>query len=87
MEMGWYSRSTYSQKGRSFLWSRGSKLISDSFPELIHAGESFNEDVVLDGEIVAFKMQLNLLSNYNDAWAENNLREYVKQGARMFYRL
>ena len=42
------------RKGRVFLWSRGSELISDSFPELILAGESFNEDVVLDGEIVAY---------------------------------
>ena len=43
------------RKGKVFLWSRGSELISDSFPELIHAGESFNEDVVLDGEIVAYR--------------------------------
>ena len=42
------------RKGKVFLWSRGSELISDSFPELISAGESFNEDVVLDGEIVAY---------------------------------
>ena len=42
------------RKGKVFLWSRGSELISDSFPELILAGESFNEDVVLDGEIVAY---------------------------------
>lgn len=42
------------RKGKVFLWSRGSELISDSFPELIRAGESFNEDVVLDGEIVAY---------------------------------
>ncbi len=43
------------RKGKVFLWSRGSELISDSFPELISAGESFNEDVVLDGEIVAYR--------------------------------
>ena len=43
------------RKGKVFLWSRGSELISDSFPELIYAGESFNEDVVLDGEIVAYR--------------------------------
>ena len=42
------------RKDKVFLWSRGSELISDSFPELITAGESFNEDVVLDGEIVAY---------------------------------
>ena len=42
------------RKGKVFLWSRGSELISDSFPELIRAGEPFNEDVVLDGEIVAY---------------------------------
>ena len=43
------------RKGKVFLWSRGSELISDSFPELVSAGESFNEDVVLDGEIIAYK--------------------------------
>ena len=45
----------FAERGKVFLWSRGSELISDSFPELISAGESFNEDVVLDGEIVAFR--------------------------------
>ena len=43
------------RKGKVFLWSRGSELISDSFPELVSAGESFNEDVLLDGEIIAYK--------------------------------
>lgn len=43
------------RKGKVFLWSRGSELISDSFPELISTGEAFNEDVVLDGEIVAYR--------------------------------
>ncbi|MBB00951.1 MAG: ATP-dependent DNA ligase [Saprospirales bacterium] len=42
------------RKDKVFLWSRGSELISDSFPDLISAGESFNQDVVLDGEIVAY---------------------------------
>ena len=63
----------FAERGRSF-FGLETELISDSFPELIHAGESFNEDVVLDGEIVAFKDAINLLSNCNDAWAENNLQ-------------
>ena len=46
------------RKGKVFLWSRGSELISDSFPELIHAGESFNDDVVIDGEIVAYRDEI-----------------------------
>ena len=53
MEMGRIREQLIRRKGKIF-FGLEDQLISDSFPELISAGESCNEDVVLDGEIVAY---------------------------------
>lgn len=41
--------------GRTYIWSRGGELITDRFPELVHAAEFLPEGTVLDGEIMPWK--------------------------------
>ncbi len=36
------------------VWTRGEELVTDRFPEITEALDAFTEDVVLDGEIMAF---------------------------------
>jgi len=36
------------------LWSRGEELVGDQFPEVIKAAQAWPEDVVLDGELLAW---------------------------------
>ncbi len=42
------------RRGKVALWSRGEELISEQFPELLLAAESLPDNLVLDGEIVAW---------------------------------
>lgn len=44
------------RKGEVYLWSRGEELITDKFPEFQRL-TSMHDDFVLDGEIVAWKME------------------------------
>lgn len=44
-----------SRKGKYAIWSRGNELISHQFPEIIEALQSLPDNLVLDGEILAFK--------------------------------
>lgn len=41
--------------GETLLWSRGDEMITDSFPEIIEAGDELAEGTVLDGEILAWR--------------------------------
>ncbi|CAN5679410.1 ATP-dependent DNA ligase [soil metagenome] len=41
--------------GRTALWSRGEEVISDRFPEIIHAGDDLPFGTVLDGEVLAWE--------------------------------
>lgn len=43
------------RKGSCFLWSRGEELMTDKFPELESSLSSQKKDLVIDGEIVAWK--------------------------------
>lgn len=42
------------------VWSRGEELVSDQFPELRSAASRLEEDMVLDGEILAWENELPL---------------------------
>lgn len=46
-----------------FIWSRGEELITESFPELEIIAENLPDDVVMDGEIVAYSNN-NVLDFY-----------------------
>jgi len=37
------------------LWSRGEELINEQFPEIIKAAESLSGNMIIDGEIIAYK--------------------------------
>ncbi len=39
----------------SFIWSRGQNLITESYPEIRDAGQVLDRDVVLDGELLAWR--------------------------------
>lgn len=41
--------------GRTWIWSRGEELVSDSFPEVLAAAASLPDGCVLDGEILVWK--------------------------------
>lgn len=57
MEMGCGIRGQLiKRKGEIHLWSRGEELITDKFPEFQRL-TSMHDDFVLDGEIVAWKME------------------------------
>jgi len=43
------------RNGELYIWSRGEDLITEKFPELQQAKEILKDDIVLDGEILAFK--------------------------------
>lgn len=47
--------------GESCVWSRGDEMVSDSFPELVSAGQLLPEGTVLDGEILAWRNNRPLL--------------------------
>ena len=42
------------RQGELFVWSRGEELVTDKFPEFKALAEHITEDVVIDGEILAF---------------------------------
>jgi DNA ligase-1 len=41
--------------GETLVWSRGDEMVSETFPELVEAGESLADGTVLDGEILAWQ--------------------------------
>ncbi len=42
------------RSGEIFIWSRGEELVSSQFPEIVDVFSAWDEDFVLDGEIVGF---------------------------------
>ncbi|HEY9396656.1 MAG TPA: ATP-dependent DNA ligase [Burkholderiales bacterium] len=42
------------RENQSFLWSRGEELITDRFPEIVHAAEGLPDGTVIDGEVLAW---------------------------------
>ena len=41
--------------GHVWLWSRGEELITNRFPEIVDAAAGISGDIVLDGEVLAFR--------------------------------
>lgn len=41
--------------GEIYIWSRGEELVTDQFPELVAAFNTWESDFVIDGEILAYK--------------------------------
>ena len=41
--------------GETLVWSRGDEMVTDTFPELVEAGNFFPDGTVLDGEILAWQ--------------------------------
>jgi DNA ligase-1 len=42
------------RRGQVFLWSRGEELVTERFPEIVHAAARLPDGCVLDGEILAW---------------------------------
>lgn len=51
------------RQGQTWMWSRGQELISDTYPELIHASTALPDGTVLDGEILAWENERPLPFN------------------------
>ena len=49
--------------GQVWLWSRGEELITDRFPELATMGEALPDGTVVDGEIVAWRKDAEVLGD------------------------
>ena len=60
-----------------YIWSRGEELVTKQFPELIEIAQSFKNDVVLDGEILAMKNNDVLL--FNDLQKRLNRKNVSKK--------
>lgn len=41
--------------GQTLIWSRGDEMVTDTFPELVEAGEALPSGTALDGEILAWR--------------------------------
>lgn len=48
------------RRGQTFVWSRGEELVTDRFPELVHAGALLPAGIAIDGEILPWKDGLPL---------------------------
>ncbi|MEO6346532.1 MAG: ATP-dependent DNA ligase [Aquaticitalea sp.] len=60
-----------------FIWSRGEELVTSQFPELVAAMETFEDDFVIDGEILALKDNAVLL--FNDLQKRLNRKNVSKK--------
>jgi DNA ligase-1 len=60
-----------------FIWSRGEELVTSQFPELVEAMEIFEDDFVIDGEILALKDNAVLL--FNDLQKRLNRKNVSKK--------
>jgi len=52
------------RNGEVYIWSRGEELVTERFPELKEMGENLDRDVVIDGEIIAYKNGSPLTFNH-----------------------
>ncbi|CAL2084959.1 DNA ligase 1 [Tenacibaculum sp. 190524A05c] len=60
-----------------FIWSRGEELVTNQFPELIEAFQTWEGDFVIDGEILAIKDSSVLL--FNDLQKRLNRKNISKK--------
>ena len=60
-----------------YIWSRGEELVTKQFPELIEAIQNFEDDFVIDGEILAMKDNDVLL--FNDLQKRLNRKNVTKK--------
>ena len=60
-----------------FIWSRGEELVTSQFPELVEALSIFDQDFVIDGEILALKDNAVLL--FNDLQKRLNRKNVSKK--------
>ncbi|MGC1631512.1 MAG: ATP-dependent DNA ligase, partial [Gelidibacter sp.] len=65
------------RNGEIFIWSRGEELVTSQFPELVSAMETFTDDFVIDGEILALKDNAVLL--FNDLQKRLNRKNVSKK--------
>ncbi len=43
------------RNGETLIWSRGDEMVTESFPEIVEAGDNLPDGTVLDGEILAWR--------------------------------
>jgi ATP-dependent DNA ligase len=60
-----------------YIWSRGEELVTKQFPELVEAMSNFQDDFVIDGEILAIKDSAVLL--FNDLQKRLNRKNVTKK--------
>ncbi|WP_439129537.1 ATP-dependent DNA ligase, partial [Polaribacter sp.] len=65
------------RKDEVFIWSRGEELVTQQFPELVAAISQFQDDFVIDGEILAIKDSAVLL--FNDLQKRLNRKNVTKK--------
>ena len=65
------------RNGELFIWSRGEELVTEQFPELETALKIFEDDFVIDGEILALKDNAVLL--FNDLQKRLNRKNVSKK--------
>lgn len=65
------------RNGEIFIWSRGEELVTSQFPEVVDALAVFDNDFVIDGEILALKDNAVLL--FNDLQKRLNRKNVSKK--------
>ncbi|MDB2385655.1 ATP-dependent DNA ligase, partial [Polaribacter sp.] len=65
------------RKNEVYIWSRGEELVTQQFPEIVEAIRGFDDDFVIDGEILAIKDSAVLL--FNDLQKRLNRKNVTKK--------
>ncbi len=65
------------RNGEIYIWSRGEELVTSQFPEIESVMNTFKDDFVIDGEILALKDSNVLL--FNDLQKRLNLKNISKK--------
>jgi DNA ligase-1 len=65
------------RKNEIYIWSRGEELVTQQFPEIVEAISEFEDDFVIDGEILAIKDNAVLL--FNDLQKRLNRKNVTKK--------
>ena len=63
--------------GQVWLWSRGEELVTERFPELSAMGEALPDGTVLDGEIVVWRKNVELLEDVGKVQPFADLQERI----------
>jgi DNA ligase 1 len=63
--------------GQVWLWSRGEELVTDRFPELATMGEALPDGTVMDGEIVVWRKDVEVIGDAGKVQSFSDLQKRI----------